>query len=62
MKEKNASEKRKFDGTLPEKLREEWLMMIRNWESNESNLDPYTYTEKGISTFLIPHLHILTLP
>ena len=52
MKTKHASENKKFDATIPENLREQWLAMIRNWESNRSNPNPYTHTEKGIPSVL----------
>ena len=52
MKAKHVLENRKFDDTLPVNLREEWLMMIRNWESRKSNPNPYTHKEKGIFSIL----------
>lgn len=48
MKEKHASENKKFDDTFTEDLREDWLMMIRNWECDKSSPNPYTHTEKGM--------------
>lgn len=50
MKTKHTLENKKFDATLPENLRGQWLMMIRDWESDKSNPNPYTHTEKGISS------------
>jgi len=49
MKAKHASENKKFDDTLPLNVREGWLKMIRDWESDKSNPNPYAYTEKGLS-------------
>lgn len=48
MKEKHASENKKFDATLPTELRQEWLTMMQNWECDKSKQNPYTHTEKGI--------------
>lgn len=50
MKTKHTTENKKFDATLPETLREQWMTMIRDWDSNRSNPNPYTHTEKGISS------------
>lgn len=49
MKTKHASENKKFDATLPENLRQEWLTMIRNWECDKKKPNPYTHVEKGAS-------------
>lgn len=51
MKEKHASENKKFNTMFPAHLREEWLSMIRNWEFDNSKPNPYTHTEKGILIF-----------
>ena len=48
MKLKHTSENEKFDATLSRHLREDWLAMIRNWESDKSSPNPYTHKEKGI--------------
>ena len=50
MKTKHTSENKKFDATLPKNLCDQWRTMIRNWESNKSNPNPYTHAEKGISS------------
>ena len=52
MKTKHTSENKKFDATLPENLRDQWLTMIRAWESDSSNPNPYTHVEKGTSGVL----------
>lgn len=52
MKVKHVSENKKFDATIHEDLHEQWFMMIRDWESDKSNLNPYIHTEKGISGIL----------
>ena len=52
MKAKHVSENKKFDATIHEDLHEQWFMMIRDWESDKSNLNPYIHTEKGISGIL----------
>ena len=48
MRKKHAVENAKFDATFTPGLRQEWLMMIRNWEHDKSNPNPYTHEEKGI--------------
>jgi len=50
MKAKHTIENKKFDATIPENLRDQWLTMIQDWESDKSNPNPYTHTEKGISS------------
>jgi hypothetical protein len=47
MKAKHTLENNKFDATLSQALRDEWLTMIRNWESDKSSPNPYTHNEKG---------------
>jgi hypothetical protein len=53
MKSKHTTENKKFDATLKDCLRKDWLAMIRSWESNKSNPNPYTHTEKGSSIFSV---------
>lgn len=61
MKKKHTSENKKFDATFHEDLRKRWLAMIRKWERDESSPNPYTHTEKGISTprcdLRVSHVH-----
>lgn len=52
MKSKHASENKKFDADIPQPLRDEWLKMIRSWESDKSKPNPYTHNEKGESCAL----------
>ena len=52
MKAKHTSENKKFDANLPKSLLDRWLAMIQEWESNKSNPNPYTHTEKGVSGVL----------
>ena len=47
MKAKHTSENDKFDATLSQALRDEWLTMIQNWESDKTSPNPYTHNEKG---------------
>ena len=47
VKSKHTSENEKFDATLTQELRDEWLAMIQNWESDKSSPNPYTHNEKG---------------
>lgn len=49
-KEKHAAENKKFDTVFSADLRQEWTVMIRNWEHDKSKPNPYTHTEKGILT------------
>lgn len=49
MREKHTAENKKFDNTFPDVLRNEWLVMIRNWERDKSSPNLYTHREKGIS-------------
>ena len=61
MKAKHTLENNKFDTTIPENLRERWLTMIQDWESDKSNPNPYTHTETGnarISCRIALHAHI----
>lgn len=53
MKEKHASENEKFSATIPKKFRKEWTVMICKWESDKSNPNPYTHTEKGFYSEII---------
>lgn len=48
MREKHELENKVFDATFPPTLRQEWLMMIKNWERDKKNPNPYTHKEKGI--------------
>jgi hypothetical protein len=49
-RDKHTLENEKFDATFPAALRQQWLTMIRDWERDKSNPNPYTHEEKGIST------------
>jgi hypothetical protein len=52
-KEKHTLENKKFDAMFPVDLREDWMTMIRNWESDKSKPNPYTHVEKGISVHVL---------
>jgi hypothetical protein len=63
MKEKHASENRKFDSMFPESLRNEWVLMIRTWERNHSKPNPFTHVEKGtwgyaFRSFMFVHVRL----
>jgi hypothetical protein len=60
MKSKHTLENEKFDSTLPKHLRDEWLVMIREWESDKSNPNPYTHKEKGFSVLSIMLFYLFT--
>ena len=61
MKSKHTLENNKFDTTLPKALRDEWLAMIRKWESDKSSPNPYTHNEKGATCAIYQNLlHVLT--
>ena len=61
MKSKHTLENDKFDTTLPKALRDEWLAMIRKWESDKSSPNPYTHSEKGNTSVTYQgRLHLLT--
>ena len=62
MKQKHASENKKFDAMFSANLRQEWSTMIRDWERNKSKPNPYTHTEKGILTPVSQFLVCLYLP
>jgi len=53
MSEKNAAVNKKFDAMFPDKLRNEWLAMIRGWEEDKSKPNPFTHTEKGRLTHTV---------
>lgn len=53
MKEKHTSENRKFDAMFSTHLRDEWVLMIQNWEHDMSKPNPYTHTEKGILIYVL---------
>ena len=62
MKERHASENKKFDATLSMELRQEWLTMMQDWEHDKSKPNPYTHTEKGVFTLVLQFLACLHLP
>lgn len=47
MKERHAAVIEKLNAVLSERLRQEWLAMISEWENDKLKPNPYTHVEKG---------------
>ena len=47
MKKKHGAVNKKFDAMFPDELRGQWLRMIRDWENNASNPNPFTDEDRG---------------